>query len=425
MRLSTAVTLALAALLVTSLLGVALAAPVAALGAEPESGTVSGADPPHESPSLSSLESGQVPEPSLTTTSNETPLPSAEPFQVIRINVSDDGDARWTIESRFVVSEEADEELLVEHADSVSSGDREVGYDVAQFEPFVDSAAGATDREMTLENAGWNAPHFEDPPEDADLDDDARIGVISYSFTWTNLATIDDGRIYFGDAFQSSAGTNIDLVDGQRLVIESPPNYGLETPTQLTWDGPHQFEDGDLEIVFLRGHVPDTGGSSPVVPAAGAVVALLVVGYLFYRFGRMSSGDGILPQSSRSEPSAAESELEETVTPAGENGGNEVASERPTAGGDDTPAGTSIEYQEELEEDVDLELLSDEERVHRLLKQNGGRLKQATIVKETGWSNAKVSQLLSQMDDDEEIDKLRIGRENLITLPEVDPTEVE
>jgi uncharacterized membrane protein len=44
-------------------------------------------------------------------------------------------------------------------------------------------------------------------------------------------------------------------------------------------------------------------------------------------------------------------------------------------------------------------------------------MKQATIVKETGWSNAKVSQLLSSMDEQDRIDKLRIGRENLISLP--------
>ena len=67
---------------------------------------------------------------------------------------------------------------------------------------------------------------------------------------------------------------------------------------------------------------------------------------------------------------------------------------------------------------VDEELLSDEERVERLLADNGGRMKQAQIVSETGWSNAKVSQLLSSMDDDDRVDKLRIGRENLISLPE-------
>jgi uncharacterized membrane protein len=65
-------------------------------------------------------------------------------------------------------------------------------------------------------------------------------------------------------------------------------------------------------------------------------------------------------------------------------------------------------------------MLSDEERVLRLLDANGGRMKQAQIVKETDWSNAKVSQLLSGMDDEDAIDKLRIGRENLISLPDVD-----
>jgi uncharacterized membrane protein len=70
-------------------------------------------------------------------------------------------------------------------------------------------------------------------------------------------------------------------------------------------------------------------------------------------------------------------------------------------------------------------LLSDEERVERLLSSNGGRMKQADIVKETDWSNAKVSQLLSAMEEEGRIDKLRIGRENLISFPDEDITELE
>ncbi|MEF8882347.1 MAG: helix-turn-helix domain-containing protein, partial [Halapricum sp.] len=53
-----------------------------------------------------------------------------------------------------------------------------------------------------------------------------------------------------------------------------------------------------------------------------------------------------------------------------------------------------------------------------LLADNDGRMKQANIVEETGWSNAKVSQLLSSMDEDGRIEKLRIGRENLISFPD-------
>ena len=52
-------------------------------------------------------------------------------------------------------------------------------------------------------------------------------------------------------------------------------------------------------------------------------------------------------------------------------------------------------------------------------------MKQAKIVKETGWSNAKVSQLLSSMENDDRVDKLRIGRENLISLPEEAVTDID
>lgn len=45
-------------------------------------------------------------------------------------------------------------------------------------------------------------------------------------------------------------------------------------------------------------------------------------------------------------------------------------------------------------------------------------MKQAAIVTETGWSNAKVSQLLSAMAEEGRVEKLRIGRENLISLPD-------
>ncbi|MFD1569967.1 DUF7345 domain-containing protein [Halorubrum laminariae] len=79
----------------------------------------------------------------------------------------------------------------------------------------------------------------------------------------------------------------------------------------------------------------------------------------------------------------------------------------------DEPTGES-----EQTDEVDRSLLSDEERVEYLLDDNGGRMRQADIVSETGWSDAKVSQLLSAMADEERVEKLRLGRENLISLPD-------
>ena len=67
------------------------------------------------------------------------------------------------------------------------------------------------------------------------------------------------------------------------------------------------------------------------------------------------------------------------------------------------------------------ELLSDEERVVDLLKDHGGRMKQVDIVEATDWSKSKVSMLLSDMEDAERISKLRVGRENIVSLTGHEP----
>ena len=69
----------------------------------------------------------------------------------------------------------------------------------------------------------------------------------------------------------------------------------------------------------------------------------------------------------------------------------------------------------------DDERTSDPERIRELVEENGGRMRQSEIVAEVEWSKAKVSRLLSDLESDEEITKLRIGRENLICLPGEEP----
>lgn len=67
------------------------------------------------------------------------------------------------------------------------------------------------------------------------------------------------------------------------------------------------------------------------------------------------------------------------------------------------------------------EVVSDREQVRRLLQENGGRMKQSEIVDAVDWSKAKVSRLLSKLDEDGEITKISLGRENLIVLPGHEP----
>jgi uncharacterized membrane protein len=59
---------------------------------------------------------------------------------------------------------------------------------------------------------------------------------------------------------------------------------------------------------------------------------------------------------------------------------------------------------------------TDERRVIELLVANDGRMKQSEIVRETDWSKAKVSRLLSTMEARGEVAKLSVGRENVVSL---------
>ncbi|MFC7156328.1 helix-turn-helix domain-containing protein [Halomarina halobia] len=67
------------------------------------------------------------------------------------------------------------------------------------------------------------------------------------------------------------------------------------------------------------------------------------------------------------------------------------------------------------------EPLTNEDRIMRLLDENGGRLRQADIVDNTDWSKSKVSRLLSRMEENGEVRKISIGRENLIARPGDEP----
>ncbi|QLK27685.1 hypothetical protein HYG81_08800 [Natrinema zhouii] len=445
MRVSTAITLALTALLTMSLLGAVAVAPAAASPPSDSSQTAVAADRSHSTSAIASPVDSTTAHrsdsfaPSLSSAAaaqSDPPLNQTDPRQVIRLTVQDNGDVRWTIESHFRVTSDEDAAVFRDYAAEVAAGRDGVTYN---FEEFRQTAEQTTGREMSIEDAGWDEPRIVDSSDvtggDTTTDEDARIGIISYSVTWTNFATVEDDRIYFGDAFRTDAGTWMKIQDGQRFVVETQSNYALETPTQLTWDGPYEFTTDELEIVFVQ---TGSGGGGSLLDLSwwwllvigGAIVAAGIGGYLLFRRDELNELPIPLERFPALESigigSRSDSESGDGTGPAA--GAASSTAEAPAPGRtdiDDSNAGTGtrLEYTEDAGEEIDPELLSDEERVLRMLTQNGGRMKQATIVSETGWSNAKVSQLLSKMDDNGEIEKLRIGRENLITLPGVDPTE--
>ncbi len=64
-----------------------------------------------------------------------------------------------------------------------------------------------------------------------------------------------------------------------------------------------------------------------------------------------------------------------------------------------------------------MELLSAEERVLRLLEENGGRMKQQDIQEALDWSQTKTSNVVNDLQDDGKIEVYRIGNENTLALP--------
>ncbi|ELZ43876.1 hypothetical protein C463_09429 [Halorubrum californiense DSM 19288] len=333
----------------------------------------------------------------------------------IRLALNPDRSADWTVAIRYSLADENETRVFRDAGDRFRDG--EFGPSAELFEGFRREANRNVDRTMAIEDVEREVVVHENPDEfDVATEEAVAVGELRLRFTWTSFLAQDGESLVLGDALTTPGNETWlrSLEASQTLEVATPEGYTVTgTPSSAVT----QLSDGD---VIIEG--PQTfGGGEPVVivygPAgagapwtmliaaivlAAALVAGSVVGYR--RIGTEENG------------------TDESVA----NGGGEAASgdgpnaagaggAGPGPGGDAGPDATD---EADDGDEEDLSLLSDEERVERLLDANGGRMRQADIVAETGWSDAKVSQLLSAMADEGRVEKLRLGRENLISLPD-------
>lgn len=80
------------------------------------------------------------------------------------------------------------------------------------------------------------------------------------------------------------------------------------------------------------------------------------------------------------------------------------------------PSGDSLADDERIRD-----VLTNREQVIRVLDLNGGRVWQADIADRTGWSKAKVSRVLSEMESAGVITRFRNGRQKVVRLAEAEP----
>ena len=343
--------------------------------------------------------------------------PEDGPSLTMVVDVQPDGDARWRVSTSFDLATETERESFRTLAESFENGETSA-LGLTAFRRASREAGATASRQMSITDVERRSS--------PDSVVENGTGRLTLQFTWTNFAQTDGDQLRVDDVYTTEPNGETwlpGLESGDTLLVRSPEEYGVTSSTVppqsrdnrsvLEWTGPATLEADDLRVVFTGQPAtqtpPDSQGSVPwPLVAAIGLGGGAVAAYLLVR-GRGESPAPV-PRSTDPDPDPDSSPGDD----------EDQATTEPAPGPDTGDEGAGA-----AELDVDEELLSDEERVELLLERNGGRMKQANIVKKTGWSNAKVSQLLSAMEEEGQVDKLRIGRENLISFPEEDVTDIK
>lgn len=308
---------------------------------------------------------------------------------VYTIDVDEDGDATWTIELRYQLITDSEVDSFETLRTDFEEGNLTVFEDIEdEMAPFAEEASNQTGRSMSITD-------FE---RDVEIRDTVTltVGVVSVNFEWTNFAAANNSTVHVGDVF---AGGGLALSQDERLVIERldslpvrsvAPEPDIRDSNRFVWDGERFFEKEQPEVVF--GEERQTGGNDENVSdddtggeesPGGAPSAATLLGGLFVLVSGLAGGFYL----SRAGMARRDAETDDEI---------------------------AVDSSDEKGSEGDL--MSDEDRVVSILEDNGGKMKQAEIVEQTDWSKSKVSMLLSDMEEEGTISKLRLGRENVIEL---------
>lgn len=184
-----------------------------------------------------------------------------------------------------------------------------------------------------------------------------KYGVVHYSFRWTNFAR-NDPDINIGDVFVGG----LYLSKDNTLIIQYPPGFKIEevipppdqTREGLIWYGLRSFGAGEPRIILSK-------PSSPWIPLAVVTFIIIALGAFIY-------------MRKRGTPEEIAGNITET------------------------------------------EMIDLEERIIRLLKENGGSLYQSEIGRQLNLPKSTASSALNELNSKNLILKIKKGRENLIRL---------
>jgi len=376
---------------------------------------------------------------------------STEEFEAdrtrFRITVFENGSAQWVFRYEQRLDDDDATAEFEAFADRFTDEETE-SYDNfrARATALAESGGDATGREMAAVAFARDARIEERPPAGNEF------GIVEMSFVWTDFADPDGDRLVVGDVFVDGLYVGPDqelrFDRGPSLRFDAvdpgPDSIAAETLADsetVTWVGETQFTDRRPRVTYVpRGTdveqtppvdsptVTDPNAGSDATLPAGSLVSLLAVAIILllgagatiaYRTGRLPSGWSPSDDTGSTTMGSVTTDSAEAVSADSTTGSvPPTGSDAPADGSETGATAAEVETPPAV---PDRELRSDEERVVDLLEENGGRMKQADIVTSTDWSKSKVSMLLSEMDEDGRISKLRIGRENIVSLAGHEP----
>ena len=341
-----------------------------------------------------------------------------EPDDVsMEVDVRPDGDAEWTVEYRIRLGTD-EEERAFEQLRADVENDTEA-YTSRFRDRMASTAATAestTGRNMTVSNATVTAERRELPQA---------YGVLTYRFEWTNFAAVDGDRLRVGDAvdglfLDGSSSLIVSWPEGYRLG-EATPEPSQVRERSVVWNGPVDFSAGQPRIAVAP------AGPLSGLPTAGiaALLAALVLvgGAVAYRrrdAGADQSAE-VVATGTGTGNAAATSESATTTTESGTAATESDTAATAESDPDDAQAGDESGAESDGSPPVDSDLLSNEEQVLRLIESEGGRMKQKRVAEELDWTAAKTSQVVTGLRDEGDLDGFRLGRENVLSLPDYDP----
>ncbi|MDS0282551.1 helix-turn-helix transcriptional regulator [Haloarcula onubensis] len=308
---------------------------------------------------------------------------------VMTADVTATGDAAWAIDYRVRLADD-DETRAFEELRADIRGNESVYAD--RFRDRMNRAArageNATGREMAIDNVS-----VETSRESVGQS----YGVVTYEFRWTNFAAVNDTHIRAGDAVAGlylDRNTSLTMrwpASHRRVAVRPSPDEASDR--SVTWRGRQSFADDEPRVV-AKAYPPlgDSAVQTSLLPALVALLAVLAGGYGVYRYVRA------------------------------DDGGRDDAEAATVSDGDDAPSDDS-ESTDTAAETPPAELLSNEEQVRKLLRENGGRIKQQRVASELDWTAAKTSQVVGGLREDGDVETFRIGRENVVTFPDTDLTD--